>query len=284
MEINIEQVKAITDHTDEFPIPYSASMTIDDLKKGIETILGFRRDWQVLSFEGRVLLRNDSMASYNIYQNSVLYFTHNRFMFNRDFFIELSLPITIDGVKSDKTYNFGTKNKLQEMTFEQFRAGIAELMNIKEEDYDFSDGDVEFTKESGEICILITEIALTKKKNYDSLPIEDKIIKNMRINGLWDFNLKNLSLINVTNNQWNSYVEKNKNLFISCFDEGFEINEDFNLIFFNMYIIHLFATKYKEKLPKFKWKLDRTKKTLNRKFPFYTYYSQKDFIEKFQLI
>ena len=35
---------------------------------------------------------------------------------------QLVVPITIDGVNSDKTYNFGTENKYCEMTYEKFRA------------------------------------------------------------------------------------------------------------------------------------------------------------------
>ena len=69
------------------------------------------------------------------------------------------------------------------MTYEKLRAEVAKLVNIREEEYDFFDGEDDITNNTGKIFFLITEIILTKKENYDTLPIEDILMKN-RVNNL----------------------------------------------------------------------------------------------------
>ena len=68
---------------------------------------------------------------------------------------ELVVPIKIDGVNSDKIYNFGTEDKYREMTYEKLRTEVAKLVNIKEEEYDFSDGEDDITNNKNKNSIII---------------------------------------------------------------------------------------------------------------------------------
>ena len=71
---------------------------------------------------------------------------------------QLVVPITIDGVNSDKTYNFGTEEKFYKMTYEKLRAEVAKLVNIREEEYDFFDGEDDITNNTELIYIFISQI------------------------------------------------------------------------------------------------------------------------------
>ena len=62
-------------------------------------------------------------------------------------------------------------------------------MNIKEEEYDFLDGEMFLTNNKGKLGEL-KEIRLNKRANPDNMPVEDRLIRNQRTNGLWEMNEK----------------------------------------------------------------------------------------------
>ena len=263
----------------EFSLPYQGITSIECLKYLIQMKIGVEPNMQRIIFK-KELEDNLSLFYYNIQYNNTVYLVF-RLPFNPSI-IQLVVPITIDGVKTDKTYNFGTEEKFYKMTYERLRAEVAKLVNIREEEYDFFDGEDDITNNTGKIFFLITEIILTKKENYDTLPIHKKLIKN-RVNGLLEINEKNVSLVNMTMKGWKEFVEKNKTIFSSIVKTMNEENEEYEKIFFNMYIINYFKIKYNEEYPKFELVLSRIHRAINRRVPSYSYLMKKEFSDKFTL-
>ena len=261
----------------EFPIPMEPSDTIEEIKKIIEGIEGIPADQQRLIHKGRQLEDNRTLADYNIHRNEVLNLVL-RLRGGGDPQVNLVIPIVIDGVKSDKKYNIGSMIKFREMTYEKLRADIAELMKIKEQEYDFLDGEEYLTNKIGSLGYRnIKEIKLIKKINSDNVPIEDKLIKNLRTNGLWEVNEKNLYLINLTKKGWEEFVNRNKD-FLSSIVKTMD-----EKVLLNMYIINFITTKYKEKLARFKLILKKTENAIKKMNSSYSKVIQNQFNEKFKL-
>ena len=161
-------------------------------------------------------------------------------------------------------------------TLEKMRKEVAELMNIKEEEYDFLDGEMFLTNNKGKLGVL-NEIRLNKRANPDNMPVEDRLIRNQRTNGLWEMNEKNLYLINFTKKGWSEYVSKNKDFFnsvIKTMDEK---------VLLNMYIIFFITMNFKSKLARFKLILEKTEKAIKKISSSYSKEIQTQFNEKFKL-
>ena len=84
--------------------------------------------------------------------------------------MNLNIPIILDGVKSKKCYNLRDYAYFESMTYEKMRKEVAELMNIKEEEYDFLDGEMFLTNKKGNLGEL-KEIRLNKRANPDNMPV-----------------------------------------------------------------------------------------------------------------
>ena len=151
-------------------------------------------------------------------------------------------------------------------------------MKIKEKDYDFIDQNEQYlTHITGEYFYR-KEIRLIKKIKVDKIPVEDRLIKNQRINGLWEVNDNILSLVNLSKKEWSQLIKNNKDFFesvIKCKDEN---------VLINMYIIHFITTHFKDKLPRFKLVLQKTEIAIKKMLSIYSKELQVQFNNKCKLL
>ena len=254
---------------------YEPSLTIEELKAEIQDIEGISS--AVLYWKGKSVQDYRTLADHNIQPESTLHLAlplrgGGGFGFN------LNTPVILNGVKSQKSYDLSNYAyfDLMTMTYEKMRKEVAEMMNIKEEEYDFLDGETFLTNKKGQLGYL-NEIRLNKRPNTDNMPVEDRLIKNQRTNGLWEVNEKNLYLINFTKKGWSDFVSKNKDFFNSV------VKSLDKKVLLNMYIIFFITTNFKAKLARFKLILEKTEKAIKKMLSSYSKEIQTQFNDKFKL-
>ena len=248
----------------ELSIQFDNSMLVEEAKMEIERLEGIPMDQQRLIFAGKQLEDDRMLGDYNIKDGYLLH---------------LVLRLRGGGEQTTKIIIEGSESNqvLYSRTYEDLRAEIAKRMKIKEEDYDFIDqGEQYLTNKTGE-CFYQKEIRLIKKIKNEKIPVEDRLIKNQRINGLWEVNENNLYLINFTSKGWSDFVKGNSNFFKSILKS---VDEK---VLINMYIIKFITTAYKDKIARFKLILQKTEKAIKKILPSYSKEIQAQFNEKIKL-
>ena len=155
---------------EECQIQFDSSMLVEEAKMEIERLEGTPVDQQFLYFAGKRLYDNRMLGDYNIEDGDVLHLT-----------------IRLCGGGEPTTKIIIDKNEFEQVlyskTYQEVRAEIAKKMKIKEKDYDFIDQNEQYlTHITGEYFYR-KEIRLIKKIKVDKIPVEDRLIKNQRING-----------------------------------------------------------------------------------------------------
>ena len=248
----------------ERSIQFDSTMLVEEAKMEIERLEGIPMDQQRLIFAGKQLEDDRMLGDYNIKDGYLLHLVLRLRGGG-----EQTTKIIIDGSESNQV--------LYSRTYEEVRAEIAKRMKIKEEDYDFIDQNEQYlTNKTGE-CFYQKEIRLIKKIKNEKIPVEDRLIKNQRINGLWEVNENNLYLINFTSKGWNDFVKGNSNFFKSILKS---VDEK---VLLNMYIIKFITTAYKDKIARFKLILQKTEKAIKKILPSYSKEIQAQFNEKIKL-
>ena len=248
----------------ELSIQFDNSMLVEEAKMEIERLEGIPMDQQRLIFAGKQLEDDRMLGDYNIKDGYLLHLVLRLRGGG-----EQTTKIIIDGSESNQV--------LYSRTYEDLRAEIAKRMKIKEEDYDFIDQNEQYlTNKTGE-CFYQKEIRLIKKIKNEKIPVEDRLIKNQRINGLWEVNENNLYLINFTSKGWSDFVKGNNNFFKSILKS---VDEK---VLINMYIIKFITTAYKDKIARFKLILQKTEKAIKKILPSYSKEIQAQFNEKIKL-
>ena len=248
----------------ERSIQFDSTMLVGEAKMEIERLEGIPMDQQRLIFAGKQLEDDRMLGDYNIKDGYLLH---------------LVLRLRGGGEQTTKIIIEGSESNevLYSKTYEDLRAEIAKKMKIKEEDYDFIDqNEQHLTNKTGE-CFYQKEIRLIKKIKNEKIPVEDRLIKNQRINGLWEVNENNLYLINFTSKGWNDFVKGNSNFFKSILKS---VDEK---VLINMYIIKFITTAYKDKIARFKLILQKTEKAIKKILPSYSKEIQAQFNEKIKL-
>ena len=245
-------------------IQFDSFMLVEEAKMEIERLKGIPVDEQRLVFKEKRLEENRMLGDYNIQDGDLLY-----------------LAILLRGGGESTTKIIIDKNELKQVlyskTYQEVRAEIAKTMKIKEEDYDFIDQNEQYlTHITGEYFYR-EEIRLIKKIKVDKIPVEDRLIKNQRINGLWEVNKSNLYLINFTIKGWNEFIKGNSQFFKSIVKS---VDEK---VLLNMYIIKYISTAYKDKIARFKLILQKTEKAIKKILPSYSKEIQAQFNEKIKL-
>ena len=249
---------------EECQIQFDSSMLVEEAKMEIERLEGTPVDQQFLYFAGKRLYDNRMLGDYNIEDGDVLHLT-----------------IRLCGGGEPTTKIIIDKNEFEQVlyskTYQEVRAEIAKKMKIKEKDYDFIDQNEQYlTHITGEYFYR-KEIRLIKKIKVDKIPVEDRLIKNQRINGLWEVNESNLYLINFTIKGWNEFIKGNSQFFKSIVKS---VDEK---VLLNMYIIKYISTAYKDKIARFKLILQKTEKAIKKILPSYSKEIQAQFNEKIKL-
>ena len=248
----------------ERSIQFDSTMLVEEAKMEIERLEGIPMDQQRLIFAGKQLEDDRMLGDYNIKDGYLLH---------------LVLRLRGGGEQTTKIIIEGSESNqvLYSRTYEDLRAEIAKRMKIKEEDYDFIDQNEQYlTNKTGE-CFYQKEIRLIKKIKNEKIPVEDRLIKNQRINGLWEVNENNLYLINFTSKGWSDFVKGNSNFFKSILKS---VDEK---VLINMYIIKFITTAYKDKIARFKLILQKTEKAIKKILPSYSKEIQAQFNEKIKL-
>ena len=251
---------------------FEPCMTVEELKREIQNTEGIPPDQQRLFFVGRQLEDNRTLADYCIQAESTIHMVLRL----RGGGMNFRIPIIKNGVNTGIIYDLQNFTHFQTLTYEKMRKEVAALMNIKEEEYDFLDDEEFLTNKKGKLGV-ISMIKLTKKTSPDDMPNEDKLIKNQKINGLWEVNEKNLYLINFTKKGWCDFIKEYKKFFKSVIKTMDET------VIINMYIIHFITTYYKSKLARFKLILQKTEKAIKNIHSSYSKEMQSKFDENFQL-
>ena len=221
-------------------------------------------------YAGKRLSNYNLIKDYSIKNDSVLHLVLRL----RGGPIEYHVPVLLENKRKD--INFRDSSYFE--TYEKMREEVSELMNINEEEYDFVINEVIVTNEFGKMKKLPREIKLIKKAKEVAIPLEIKILKNQKTNGLWEVNDNILYLVNLSKKEWSQLIKNNKDFFesvIKCKDEN---------VLINMYIIHFITTHFKDKLPRFKLVLQKTEIAIKKMLSIYSKELQVQFNNKCKLL
>ena len=257
-------VKTLTGKT--ISVKYNENMTIEQLKNIIFKREGIPVQQQRMIYAGKRLSNYNLIKDYSIKNDSVLHLVLRL----RGGPIEYHVPVLLENKREDIYFHFET--------YEKMREHVSELMNINEEEYDFVINEVIVTNEFGKMKKLPREIKLIKKAKEVAIPLEIKILKNQKTNGLWEVNDNILYLVNLSKKEWSQLIKNNKDFFesvIKCKDEN---------VLINMYIIHFITTHFKDKLPRFKLVLQKTEIAIKKMLSIYSKELQVQFNNKCKLL
>ena len=264
-------VKIITGN--ELPLRVNFHLSVEELKEILEEKTGIPVDQQMLYFYGKLLKDSRLLTDYNIQDGDTLHIT-KRLCGGGETVWDLS--IFLDGIKQPVNMKIYPDSKHENITYANFRKELCQLLKIKENEYDFLNEEELITHKEGVIQTNLKTININTKKlrGDEHLPIEDRIIKNQKVNGLWELNENNLYLMNFTPKGWSQFIESHNEYFKSL-----NLGND-EKIFFNMVIICFIYHHYKSNLGKFKLILQKTAKQIKKTNKNYSEQKQNEFNNK----
>ena len=227
-----------------------------------------------LYLSGKLLENHQILEDLHIKENDTL--TVNFCLTGKGMFYDF--PIIVNGKKYKEVQCVNLVDPFKDNTYEEIRKDLCLSFKLKEEEYDFLAGDIDITKKTGKLDVKITEINIIKKVFERDLTIEEKLVKNQKLNGLWKVDPQNLKLLNFTVQKWKSFLQKNEKLITSLY-----VGKD-EVIIFNMLIICFINKCYKRQMGKFKLLLHKTKKQILKKNSNYSDEKQKKCNDAFKNI